>query len=118
MLRSWLSQTHNVKPSIIAGSRSQDYRLDAYISPDAHAALQQVVQRDGISRKDAIERSILNGSERTQHENAIPHRRPCYRPRRRRNDSKPALAAIRLTAKELAPRKPVPQPATHERIHP
>ena len=36
------------------------YRLDAYISPDAHAALQQVVQRDGISRKDAIERSILN----------------------------------------------------------
>ena len=36
------------------------YRLDAFISPDAHAALQQVVQRDGISRKDAIERSILN----------------------------------------------------------
>ena len=36
------------------------YRLDAYISPDAHEALQQVVQRDGISRKDAIERSILN----------------------------------------------------------
>lgn len=36
------------------------YRLDAYISPDAHAALQQVVQRDGISRKDALERSILN----------------------------------------------------------
>ena len=36
------------------------YRLDAYISPDAHAALQQVVQREGISRKDAIERSILN----------------------------------------------------------
>lgn len=36
------------------------YRLDAYISPDAHAALQQVVQREGISRKDAIEQSILN----------------------------------------------------------
>lgn len=35
-----------------------DYATN-YMS-DAHAALQQVVQRDGISRKDAIERSILN----------------------------------------------------------
>lgn len=89
------------------------YRLDAYISPDAHAALQQVVQREGISRKDAIERSILNeakGASNMQKQFRTDD--PATDPGGKRNDSKPALATIRLTANELAPRKPVSKSAT------
>ena len=60
------------------------YRLDAYISPDAHAALQQVVQRDGISRKDAIERSILNEAKghnmKTQFRRDDPATDPVVKP--------------------------------------
>ena len=37
---------------------------------------------------------------------------PATDPGGKRNDSKPALATIRLTANELAPRKPVSQTAT------
>lgn len=86
------------------------YRLDAYISPDAHAALQQVVQRDGISRKDAIERSILNEAKGHNMKTQFRRDDPATDPGKR-NDSKPALATIRLTAREVAPRKPVSQPA-------
>ena len=39
---------------------------------------------------------------------------PATDPGGKRNDSKPALATIRLTAAEVAPRKPVPQPATRK----
>ena len=39
---------------------------------------------------------------------------PATDPGGKRNDSKPALAKIRLTAAEVAPRKPVPQPATRK----
>ena len=88
------------------------YRLDAYISPDAHAALQQVVQRDGISRKDAIERSILNEAKGHNMKTQFRTDDPATDPGGKRNDSKPALATIRLTASEVAPRKPVSKPAT------
>lgn len=37
---------------------------------------------------------------------------PATDPGGKRNDSKPALATIRLTASEVAPRKPVSKPAT------
>ena len=37
---------------------------------------------------------------------------PATDPGGKRNDSKPAMATIRLTASEVAPRKPVSQPAT------
>lgn len=70
------------------------YRLDAYISPDAHAALQQVVQRDGISRKDAIERSILNEAKgrnmQSQFRRDDPATDPVSKPRTVRPVSQPA----------------------------
>ena len=94
------------------------YRLDAYISPDAHAALQQVVQRDGISRKDAIERSILNEAKGHNMKTQFRTDDPATDPGGKRNDSKPALATIRLTASEVAPRKPVSQPATRKDVSP
>lgn len=89
------------------------YRLDAYISPDAHAALQQVVQRDGISRKDAIERSILNEAKGRDMETQFRTDDPATDP-----GGKPAMATIRLTAEEIAPRKPVSQPATRKDVSP
>lgn len=70
------------------------YRLDAYISPDAHAALQQVVQRDGISRKDAIERSILNEAKgrnmQSQFRRDDPATDPVSKPRTVKPVSQPA----------------------------
>ena len=75
------------------------YRLDAYISPDAHAALQQVVQRDGISRKDAIERSILNEAKGRDMQTQFRTDDPATDP-----GGKPALATIRLTAEEVGSR--------------
>jgi hypothetical protein len=89
------------------------YRLDAYISPDAHAALQQVVQRNGISRKDAIERSILNEAKGRDMQTQFRTDDPATDP-----GGKPALATIRLTAEEVAPRKPVSQPATRKDVSP
>ena len=94
------------------------YRLDAYISPEAHAALQQVVQREGISRKDAIERSILNEAKGHNMKTQFRTDDPATDPGGKRNDSKPALATIRLTASEVAPRKPVSQPATRKDVSP
>lgn len=94
------------------------YRLDAYISPDAHAALQQVVQREGCSRKDAIERSILNEAKGHNMKTQFRTDDPATDPGGKRNDSKPALATIRLTASEVAPRKPVSQPATRKDVSP
>lgn len=89
------------------------YRLDAYISPDAHAALQQVVQREGCSRKEAIERSIFNEAKGASNmQTQFRTDDPATDPGGKRNDSKPALAKIRLTASEIAPRKQVSQPAT------
>ena len=70
------------------------YRLDAFISPDAHAALQQVVQRDGISRKDAIERSILNEAKgrnmQSQFRRDDPATDPVSKPRTVKPVSQPA----------------------------
>lgn len=70
------------------------YRLDAYISPDAHAALQQVVQREGISRKDAIERSILNEAKghnmQTQFRRDDPATDPVSKPHTVKPVSQPA----------------------------
>lgn len=70
------------------------YRLDAYISPDAHEALQQVVQRDGISRKDAIERSILNEAKgrdmQSQFRTDDPATDPVSKPRTVKPVSQPA----------------------------
>lgn len=70
------------------------YRLDAYISPDAHAALQQVVQREGISRKDAIEQSILNEAKgrnmQSQFRRDDPATDPVSKPRTVKPVSQPA----------------------------
>lgn len=85
------------------------YRLDAYISPNAHAALQQVVQREGITRKEALEQLIQTGAATMQTQFRMDD--PSL-DAGNRNDSKPALATIRLTADEVNPRKPVSQPAT------
>lgn len=74
------------------------YRLDAYISPDAHAALQQVVQRDGISRKDAIERSILNEAKGRNMQSQFRTDEPVSQPARK--DVSP------MTTTNTAPARP------------
>lgn len=89
------------------------YRLDAYISPDAHAALQQVVQREGCSRKEAIERSIFNEAKGHNMKTQFRTDDPATDVPR-----KPAMATIRLRADEIAPRKPVSQPATRKDVSP
>lgn len=94
------------------------YRLDAYISPDARAALQHVVEREGITRKDAIELSIFNEAKGRTMQSQFRTDDPATDPGGNRYDSKPALATIRLTADEVAPRKPVPQPATRKDVSP
>ncbi len=73
------------------------YRLDAYISPDAHAALQQVVQRDGISRKDAIERSILNEAKGRNMQRQFRTDHPV---------SQPARQDTRMTTTKPTPARP------------
>jgi hypothetical protein len=87
------------------------YRLDAYISPDAHAALQQVVQRDGISRKDAIERSILNESKgrnmQSQFRRDDPATDPVSKPRTVKPVSQPARKDVApMTTTNPAPARP------------
>lgn len=86
------------------------YRLDAYISPDAHAALQQVVQRDGISRKDAIERSILNEAKghnmKTQFRTDDPATDPGGKPRTVKPVSQPATPR-----KDVSPMTTTTEPA-------
>lgn len=81
------------------------YRLDAYISPDAHAALQQVVQREGISRKDAIERSILNEAKghnmQSQFRRDDPATDPVVKP-----VSQPARKDNSMTTTNPAPSRP------------
>lgn len=74
------------------------YRLDAYISPDAHAALQQVVQRDGISRKDAIEQSILNEAKGRNMQSQFRTDEPVSQPARK--DVSP------MTTTNTAPARP------------
>lgn len=87
------------------------YRLDAYISPDAHAALQQVVQRDGISRKDAIERSILNEAKgrnmQSQFRRDDPATDPVSKPRTVKPVSQPARKDVApMTTTNPAPARP------------
>jgi hypothetical protein len=87
------------------------YRLDAYISPDAHAALQQVVQRDGISRKDAIERSILNEAKgrtmQSQFRRDDPATDPVSKPRTVKPVSQPARKDVApMTTTTPAPARP------------
>ena len=87
------------------------YRLDAYISPDAHAALQQVVQRDGISRKDAIERSILNEAKGRNMQSKFrrddPATDPVSKPRTVKPVSQPATRKDSpMTPTNTAPARP------------
>lgn len=86
------------------------YRLDAYISPDAHAALQQVVQRDGISRKDAIEQSILNEAKgrdmQSQFRRDDPATDPVSKPRTVKPVSQPARKDESMTTTNPAPARP------------
>lgn len=86
------------------------YRLDAFISPDAHAALQQVVQRDGISRKDAIERSILNEAKgrnmQSQFRRDDPATDPVAKPRTVKPVSQPATPR-----KDVSPMTTTTEPA-------
>lgn len=86
------------------------YRLDAYISPDAHAALQQVVQREGISRKDAIEQSILNEAKgrnmQSQFRRDDPATDPVSKPRTVTPVSQPARKDESMTTTNPAPARP------------
>lgn len=75
------------------------YRLDAYISPDAHAALQQVVQRDGISRKDAIERSILNEAKGRNMKSQFRTDEPVPQPATPRKDVSPMTTTTTTPAR-------------------
>lgn len=90
------------------------YRLDAYISADARDALEQLIEREGCTRKEAIERSIFNEAKGRDMQTQFRTDDPATDPGGRRSTSKPAMATIRLTAEEVAPRKPVSQPATRK----
>lgn len=87
------------------------YRLDAYISPDAHAALQQVVQREGCSRKEAIERSIFNEAKgasnmQTQFRTDDPATDPVSKPHTVKPVSQPARKDTSMTTTTPAPARP------------
>lgn len=90
------------------------YRIDAYISADARDALEQLIEREGCTRKEAIERSIFNEAKGRDMQSHFRTDDPATDPGGRRSTSKPAMATIRLTADEVAPRKPVSQPATRK----
>lgn len=49
-------QTEFQQRQLAAGN----HRLDTFISADAHTALKQIAQREGCTRKDAVEQSIFN----------------------------------------------------------
>jgi hypothetical protein len=87
-------------------------RLDTHISAEAHTALDHVAQREGCTRKDAIELAILNEAKGRDMQSQFRTDDPATDPGGRRSTGKPAMATIRLTAEEVTPRKPVSQPAT------
>lgn len=90
------------------------YRLDTHISADAHAALTTLAEREGASVRAVVETAILNQHQGHNMKTQFRTDDPATDTGGKRNDSKPALATIRLTAAEVAPRKPVPQPATRK----
>jgi hypothetical protein len=94
------------------------YRLDTHISADAHAALTTLAEREGASVRAVVETAILNQHQGHNMQTEFRTDDPATDPGGKRNDSKPALATIRLTADEVAPRKPVSQPATRKDVSP
>ncbi|EHD2280228.1 hypothetical protein AB6919_000349 [Vibrio cholerae] len=79
------------------------YRLDAYISADARDALEQVIEREGCTRKEAIERSIFNeakGRDMQSHfRTDDPATDPVSKPRTANPVSQPATT----TRKDVSP---------------
>lgn len=94
------------------------YRLDTHISADAHAALTTLAEREGASVRAVIETAILNQHQGHNMKTQFRTDDPATDPGGKRNDSKPALATIRLTAEEVAPRKQVSQPVTRKDVSP
>lgn len=81
------------------------WRLNTYLSGAAREAVVTTSIQQGITRKDALEHLIQKGAAM---QSQFRTDDPATDPGGKRNDSKPALATIRLTAAEIAPRKPVP----------
>jgi uncharacterized membrane protein len=88
------------------------WRLNTYLSREARDAVVTTSIQQGITRKDALEQLIQKGAETMQTQFRTDD--PATDPGGRRSTSKPAMATIRLTAEEVAPRKPVSQPATRK----
>lgn len=86
-------------------------RLDTHISADIHAALTTLAQREGASVRAVVESAIFNEAKGITMQSQFRMDDPAL-DAGNRHDSKPALATIRLTAEQVAPRKPVSQPAT------
>lgn len=81
------------------------WRLNTYLSGAARDAVVTTSIQQGITRKDALEQLIQTGAATMQTQFRTDD--PATDIQR-----KPALATIRLTASEVAPRKPVSKPAT------
>lgn len=90
------------------------WRLNTYLSGAAREAVVTTSIQQGITRKDALEHLIQTGAANMKTQFRTDD--PATDHGGKRNDSKPALATIRLTAAEVAPRKPVPQPATRKDV--
>ena len=79
------------------------YRLDAYISADARDALEQLIEREGCTRKEAIERSIFNEAKgrdmQSQFRTDDPATDPVSKPRTANPVSQPATT----TRKDVSP---------------
>lgn len=70
--------------------RQQDagsYRLDAYISANARDALEQVIEREGCTRKEAIERSIFNEAKGRNMQSQFRTDEPVSQPATRKDAS-------------------------------
>lgn len=92
------------------------WRLNTYLSGAAREAVVTTSIQQGITRKDALEQLIQTGASTMKTQFRTDD--PATDTGGKRNDSKPALATIRLTAAEVAPRKPVSQPATRKDVSP
>lgn len=94
-------------------SEAGSYRLDAYISADAHAALEQVVQREGCTRKDAIEQSLFNAAKGLTMQSQFRKDDPATDVGGARYDNKQKLGTITLYPD--APARKTVSPTNHQR---
>lgn len=91
------------------------WRLNTYLSSAARNAVVTASLQQGITRKDALEQLIQTGAATMQTQFRMDD--PSL-DAGNRNESKPALATIRLTAEEATLRKTVSQPATRKDVSP